>query len=319
MVFAKALWLSMLGAGLLGSQPSLETQATADPVLSKAIAFAKEKAFKAPSVDWPAVEAEATAKWLAAPGEDGRTAAIRHVLGALKDGHSSYRPPDTYKSDPGAMRHSPAEPIARADVAEGRFGRLVINGWSGDSSQVPAATALVRNELRKAMSIGSCGLIVDVATNSGGNMWPMMGGLAPLYEEGTLETFEGRDGTIIVNVRNGLLRKNDHVYPLVEALPKLDAKPKFVAIIIGRKTASSGEILALGFKHQANARSFGRATAGATTANSSIRLPNGGLLAITSSRIRDRAGAVQHGPLVPDELSEQPLHAAQDWLAERCE
>lgn len=319
MVFAKALWLSMLGAGLVGSPPSLEAQATADPVLSQAIAFTREKAFKAPSVDWPTVEAEATAKWLAAPGEDGRTAAIQHVVTALKDGHSSYRAPDTFKSDSGAMRHSPAEPIARADVAAGRYGRLAIRGWSGDASQIPAATALVRNELRRAMSINSCGLIVDVATNWGGNMWPMMGGLAPLYEEGTLETFEGRDGKMIVNVRDGSLRKNDDVYPLVEALPSLDAKPKFVAIVIGRRTASSGEILALGFKHQGNTRFFGQATFGATTANSSMRLPNGGRLAITSARIRDRAGNVQHGPLIPDELSEQPLHAAQDWLAERCE
>lgn len=311
-------WLALLALGALGCQPACGTQSSTDSVLSQAIALTKVKAFNAPMVDWPVVEAEAAAKFLKSPDEDGRTAAINHVLAALQDGHSFYRPPASAPAD--ATRESRPEPlpIALADTTS-KYGRLVINRWSGDGARMLAATTLVRNELRKALSVDDCGLTVDVSSNFGGNMWPMMGGLAPLYEDGVLETFQTRTGEPdVVNVQSGVLRMNGSAFPPVDGVPKLDRKPRFIAVILGKRTASSGEILALGFKDQKNVRFFGQATAGATTANWSSGLSNGGLLAITTARILDKTGAVHLGSVVPDEVSDQPVHAAESWLTQSC-
>ncbi len=298
---------------------------TPDAVLDQAIALVKERALNARELDWPAVEAEAARLAAASPGEAGRTKAIRHVLKSLKDGHSFYMPPraDALPPSTPAVNAQPTSrqipaPIASSST-QSRFARLNINSWSGSRTEIPAATLLVRAELNRAIAHDACGLIIDVAANGGGNMWPMMGGIAPLYDAGTLETFENRDGKReTVNVAAGQLRMNGNVWPQVPTMPPMTGKPRHIAVILGKQTASSGEILALGFKGQSNVRFFGQPTAGATTANWSTRLPNGGLIAITTSRILDRSGAVHTGPVMPDERSDEPVDAATQWLAGRC-
>lgn len=105
---------------------------------------------------------------------------------------------------------------------------------------------------------------------------------------------------------------------LVAATTPLAQAPRHIALVAGPRTASSGEILALGFKGQDNVRVFGRPTAGATTANRSFRLANGGLLALTTSRILDRNGLHHAGPVIPDVDTASPLPAARAWLAEGC-
>lgn len=299
----------------------------ADAVLDKVIALARTQALNGDQPDWPAVEREAYARLAATPGEDGRTAAIRFVLASLRERHSIYFPPrnaaspvDTGTPRPQAVSAVPATsiPIALAHTDEGVIGRLTINSWSGDQQAAVGATHLVRNALNEALSAGRCGLIIDVASNMGGSMWPMIGGIAPLYDEGVLEYFERRDGT-----RTPIRRRNDQVLNGDAArsaidLPPLERQPSHIAVILGPKTMSSGEILAIGFKGQRNVRFFGRPTGGYTTSNSSIPLDNGGMLALTTSRILDRSGAVQHGPVLPDEVTDQPLDAARAWLQARC-
>lgn len=302
------------------------TQAqTPDAAVNQAIALVKERALNARKVDWPKIEAEAVRLSAATPGEAGRTDAIRHVLKSLRDGHSFYQPPQPGAASPPlrAVEAPSAPGLVPPPIAitrtEGRFAQLIINAWSGKRADIPAATTNVREALNRALSHQACGLIIDVASNTGGNMWPMMGGIAPLYDVGTLETFEDRDGgRETVNVADGWLRMNENVWPQAPAMSPVVKSPRHIAVILGRQTASSGEILALGFKGQANVRFFGQPTAGATTANWVTRLNNGGLIAITTSRILDRAGKVHTGPVMPDERSDQPFEAAKRWLATRC-
>lgn len=313
------------GAALaLGWASGTQAQ-TPDAAVNQAIALVKERALNARKVDWPTVEAEAIRLSVAAPGEAGRTDAIRHVLKSLRDGHSFYQPPQPGAASPSVrtVEAPPAPRVVPPPIAVtrtgGRFAQLTIHAWSGTRTDIPAATTNVREALNRALSHQTCGLIIDVAGNTGGNMWPMMGGIAPLYGAGTLETFEDRDGgRETVNVADGWLRMNENVWPQAPAMPPVVASPRHIAVILGGQTASSGEILALGFKGQANVRFFGQPTAGATTANWSTRLTNGGLIAITTSRILDRAGKVHTGPVMPDERSDQPHEAATRWLATKC-
>lgn len=291
-----------------------------DPVLQEVIVHARRHALNAPRVDWPRAEAEAHVLSREAGGEEGRLRAIHHVLRALGDRHSTYVPAARLAAAP-ATAGSPAAPLPIAESREPRegFGHLVIHAWSSPFDGVPEATLAVRHALNEALRHDACGLIIDVAGNHGGNMWPMMGGIAPLYDEGTLETFERRDGTRnAINVAEGVLRTNDKVSPDVPGLPAVAREPRFIAVVIGGRTASSGEILALGFRYQDNVRLFGTSTRGATTSNSTIPLSNGALLALTTSRILDRKGIVQEGPLFPDEPTHDSLGAAAAWLRMRC-
>ena len=40
----------------------------------------------------------------------------------------------------------------------------------------------------------ACGLVVDLREDTGGNMWPMLGGLKPFLGDAALGAFEGRSG-----------------------------------------------------------------------------------------------------------------------------
>lgn len=299
----------------------------ADAVLDHVIQLARTQGLNGDQPDWPAVEREAYARLTATPGEAGRTAAIRFVLASLKDRHSTYRPPSPTPplANPvtAAPQHAPVQsadnpPIAEALAEAGGIGRLKINGWSGEPMAVPMQARVVRAALNEVLASSQCGVVIDVTTNMGGNMWPMMGGIAPLYDEGVLETFERRDGSRLeVHVAAGQLFNGDAPYPQV-ALPALSRVPSHIAVIIGPRTMSSGEILAIGFKGQRNVRFFGQPSGGYTTSNRSFPLENGGKLLLTTSRILDRKGAVQHGPVLQDETTEQPLDAARAWLQAHC-
>jgi len=305
--------VALVWSGQVFAAPVQDT----DSVVTEVIEAAKASALNGARPHWPTVEAKAYARAAASPGEAGRTAAIRYVLGALEDGHSMYRPPATSLS-PGSAQGRRV-PVAVATVSDGGIAHLAINAWSGGNDAIIAASRSVREALNNALSNERCGLVLEVSSNSGGNMWPMMGGIAPLYDEGTLLTFEDRSGSAqVVNVRDGALRMNESIYPAV-ALEPVSERPAYIAVIIGPRTASSGEILALAFRDQANVRFFGQSTAGATTGNRSIRLSNGGLLALTTSRIRDRSGHVQQGPIEPDVISAMPADEAEAWLSNMCD
>ena len=300
---------------LIASGSFANAQAT-DPVVAEVIEIAKASALNGALPDWAIVEQQASAMAKASPGEAGRTEAIRHVLAALRDVHSGYRPPMAQAGqvrEPGVHR-----PIAEATVGDAGIGRLTINTWTGSQDALGDATRAVNRALKEAMVGDSCGLVSNVSSSTGGNMWPMMGGIAPLYDEGTLVFFEDRRNVRqVVSMQAGLLRMNGSAFPRVE-LEKTERRPSRIAVIVGPKTASSAEILALAFKGQSNVRLFGEETAGATTANRSIRLSNGGLVALTTARIRDRDGHIQQGPIKPDTYTKSPIADAEAWLSDGC-
>lgn len=316
----RLLRLAALACACLVFAPSAQA---ADAVLDKVIALARTQALNGDQPDWPAVEREAYARLAATPGEEGRTSAIRFVLASLKDRHSAYYPPapaNPVVSSIAPMVTAPAArpPIAEGHVLEGGIGKLTINRWSGNAAAVSAEARNVRAKLNDVLASSRCGLIIDVAANTGGNMWPMMSGIAPLYSEGVLETFETRSrAREQVRVLNGRLFMGDSLYPSV-ALDAIPRAPSHIAVILGPRTMSSGEILAIGFKGQRNVRFFGQPSGNYTTANRPYVLDNGGRLQLTTSRILDRNGTIQQGPVLPDETTDQPLDAARAWLQANC-
>ena len=320
----RLLRFAALACACLVFAPSAQA---ADAVLDKVIALARTQALNGDQPDWPAVEREAYARLAATPGEDGRTAAIRFVLASLKERHSVYYPPrgaaaaaNTRTARPHAVSAVPATtvPIALAHLDEGATGRLTINSWSGGEEALAVAAGSVRHALIEALADSRCGVIIDIANNTGGNMWPMMAGIAPLYDEGVLESFQGRNGVRHpVRVQDGRMLIGDvvRVASIPEPLPRM---PSHIAVILGPRTMSSGEILAIGFKGQRNVRFFGRPSGGFTTSNHSYPLQNGGMLALTTAHILDRNGTIQQGPVLPDETTDQPLDAARAWLQANC-
>jgi len=291
------------------------------PSLTRTIELARQEAYRGGDVDWPAVQSKAEG----IAGKDGEDAAIRYVLKALGDGHSSYRPPPSREAPIGgtpmaADPHAAGTGIVESiDPIEG-VPILRINAWSGPPEAASAAVASLRDRLAASLETQSCGLVLDFSRNSGGNMWPMLVGLAPLLTEGPLGYFRDRSGAEqAIEKRNGaiylagkphFLNRDSGAEPLRFA--------RHVGIVIGSRTSSSGEITAIMFLGQRNTRFFGAESSGYSTANRVHRLPNGGSIALTAGITLDR-NRHDHGVrLKPDFVTEAGNRDAAHWVRSQC-
>lgn len=150
-------------------------------------------------------------------------------------------------------------------------------------------------------------------------MWPMLVGLSSLLSEGALGAFRSADEVInSIEKKNGLvtLGGNPHFlnYPRVAA----PQAPSYIAIIIGSKSASSGEITPLMFYGQKNVKFFGHKTSGYTSANQVFPLPNGGNLILTTTMTEDRNGHAHPAGIEPDVISDLPFEDSTKWLNLQC-
>jgi C-terminal processing protease CtpA/Prc len=208
-----------------------------------------------------------------------------------------------------------------------------IPAFSGSGAAATAFGDQLQEVVRLVDASKPCGWIVDLRDNPGGNMWPMVAGIGPVLGEGTLGAFVGpdsarqtwyyRDGASGVRLSDG----RESVAHRVSGPPyRLFRPDPPVAVIYGPRTASSGEAVAVAFRGRPLSRSFGRETAGLSTANAGFPLSDGGVIFLTTSADADRTGRIYGGVLPPDHAvawdvidpsstSDQAAQAAIAWLA----
>jgi len=242
--------------------------------LDTVIRLAHERAYRSEFVQWEEVTSKADSIAIS-KGED---AAIRFVLAALGDRHSSYRPPQP----PAAPTATETAGSARTRLSQQREAVegvpvIEVAGWSGSLPEGTAAAATLRSQVIDSLASSGCGVVLDFSSNHGGNMWPMLAGLEPLLTEGVLGYFQDAHGTNkTIEKRGGTFLVNGSAQPFVgtELRPKNAAA--HIAVVVGPKSASSGEIVPIMLHGQSNVVLFGRPTSGHSTSNSTFRLPNGG-------------------------------------------
>ena len=289
-------------------------------ILQDAIQIAAKNGYNASKVDWVHVEAAALDILKSENSDAGLNAGLFFIVSKLKDGHSFYMPP---RADP-QLSSAPrriTKPISEV-IAGGTYPILNMHAWmGGDARSVRSATEQVRRSLIEATHGGNCGLIIDFSSNSGGNMWPMVIGLLPVLSEGVLGAFENVEGlrTTIVSTGDLLLMGGKPHFLNFPALAVPEKKPKFIALILGQHTASSGEISVLMFKGQNNVQFFGHETAGHSSANRGFPLKNGGQMFVTTSATIDRNGDKYLGSVQPDVESKNPVLVASKWLDAQCQ
>jgi hypothetical protein len=165
------------------------------------------------------------------------------------------------------------------------------------------------------------GWIVDLRENTGGNMYPMIAGLGPLIDNGTLGHFvssnnkreykwyyeNGKCGAgigTIVNIKNFYFPKNRN------------AK---IAVLVGSNTASSGEMTTISFIGKSNSKLFGQPTAGLTTANQGFKLSDKSTLLLAVSTVSDRNNKKYLKSINPDIFCEDDkiIYLAENWVLEK--
>ena len=96
----------------------------------------------------------------------------------------------------------------------------------------------------------------------------------------------------------------------------LRANPR-VAVLTNCGVISSGEAVVIGFRARRDARSFGTATYGLSTANDEFPLTGGGTLFLCVSTMADRTGRTYGKAVAPDEVIDDPVETVRraiEWL-----
>ena len=200
------------------------------------------------------------------------------------------------------------------------IGYIRVDGYGPNNAENTTEFATnIQAKIAQQEREGITAWIVDLRNNQGGNMWPMIAGLGPLFDNSLLGYFADADenftpwgyenGQSILN-GNPVVTVNSH-YTLMNSSPK-------IAVLSSQRVASSGEATLIAFKKQHNVRFFGTDTCGLSTANSSFELSNGSVLFLTTAITTDREQEKYGGRVSVDQLTtpETLLTEAISWLQE---
>jgi carboxyl-terminal processing protease len=286
--------------------------APAKEVLDAALSIAKKNSLRRNDVAWDVVEPRVRA--LAAGAEQSAEVypAIRYLLAQLGDHHSFLMPPaQTNQFRTGGAQNPSPEVRALPE----RVGYVSVPGYSGTEPGAMRAYATRMYEaLGGTIASVSCGWVVDLRPDTGGNMWPMLAGLKPFLGGAGLGTFESPTGSSAPWIAGqGVGVEPQSTLAVLES--------SWVAVLTGPRTASSGEAVTIAFRGRPRTRSFGQPTAGLSTANGTFPLPDGAMILLTRAVDADRAGRRYGDKIDPDErvdtaasTGDTTLSVALQWL-----
>lgn len=265
----------------------------------------QRRALYADRVDWQATRASIALAAAGATSPQELHPTIGEVLRQAGGEHSGLVPPGR-RSRPGARS------LPTASLVEGHA-VLVLPSCPGDVRSVRAYTAAGGQAVQSLPP--AKGWVVDLRGNSGGSMWPMLAVALPLlHGDRDIGAFVTRDGSRTPWRARGRRVGTGHWANARGRGPLRLPGP--VAVLTDRRTASSGEAVAVAFRGLSTVRSYGSATWGFSTGNQTVRLPDGTLLVITTCSFADRTGVVYGGSLTPDTLTDDALDVAITELAQ---
>jgi hypothetical protein len=274
-------------------------------------------------VDWPSVEAKAAAMIAGKTAATDAYPAIDYALRQTGERHSFLRPAAIVESLQ-TGKSADNKPVGETTLPlAGRYpGEIVaisVPGHTGSLDSDRSYVKTLRFVLEKVQQTGICRVLIDLRANDGGNMWPMLNGLAPLLGREPYGYFFNAEGSETAwTVNNGTTTVTDGIEPPTpRATEALGAIP--VAVLIGPGTASSGEFTAIAFRGRPNTAFFGAPTSGFVSANGTYPLPDGAQLFVAQSWSTDRLHRPYRVAVVPDENTSEPqtFDAGLNWLRQQ--
>lgn len=207
--------------------------------------------------------------------------------------------------------------------AVGKIQLYTFSSWGLSESESRASeralTDLINNQLDDWEREGLSGLILDFRNHHGGSFWPLLYAFErylanrPLFAWVTDETeMRGKKAAIWATRTRGGQYFQESVY----SAKKQQVRMKLpIALILGERTSSSGEIAAAMFQGKPGVRSFGKPTSGDCTVNQEFDVGRGMKLVLTVKRLALSDGTyLKEERLVPDQESRTPVGDAREWI-----
>jgi len=287
--------------------------------LNVAIDLLKARHMNSSRLDWPVVQAKALAMLGAAARPEEAYPAIRYVIAQLGERHTSLMTADAWKAIMTDTTVGKVQPPywqpPEGHLLEGGIGLVELKDYLASSTYDLAYASAARNALRTFADHHVCRYIVDLRSNSGGNMYPMINGVEALLGKPPYGFWQPANGAPDAPwaLKLGVFQNED------VAVETAQSKAP-VAVLIARRTASSGEFTAMAFEGRPNARVFGENSAGLLTTNTPTALPDGARLIISGGWATDRLHRSYRDVIAPDEATprgQATLDAAIVWLKNR--
>jgi hypothetical protein len=296
--------------------------------LEQAATLVEKNALVRDSVPWPQTKADMLGFASGMQTEREAHVIVSYLVDVLRqygDKHSSFRSPQAVSA------YKAPQPSGPAPKPEGKYlgqsiGYVAVPTFGSVNPQRMLDFATEIQQLIRSIDTEHTvsGWIVDLRNNSGGNMYPMIAGLGPLIGEGTLGYFVNAKKETPWAYKNGEAYAVKAGNGTKVATPyQLRTKGVPVAVLVGPRTGSSGEMTAISFVGRPATRFFGQPTAGYTTANAGFDLPDGAAINLAVTVTADRNHKKYPQRLLPDEevKKQEPdaldseLEAAKTWLA----
>ncbi len=307
---------------------SQQTTTAFHPIVLKA----KETSLYADRVDWEEVNSRFVALTQGKETVTDLKPGLQYLINSLGDKHATFRSAKDH-----SIIVSYTGEIKEQDNRDGAFVNSVINDLSAQFSyqlleegvgylKVVAIGQGVVKEQADAIRQGLLDLkakgvdkwILDLRFNGGGNMEPMLSGLAPLLGEGFIGgAINNRDEIWEYTIENGQFYNFGRLACEMTDLPKIAPNEK-VAVLLSRYTISSGETVAVAFKGREHTRFIGEETAGYTTGNGYDQVSDDLIMLISQNIFIDRNKVIYDKKVGVDEYIEfQHIVAMEEDLQVR--
>lgn len=322
-IILTALLLSACGGG--GGGGGNTDQSEAPPQQSQAaknyvaafIAILREHALTRYETDWPALESEVNNLAKNATTIPDTYPALTRALELIKTNHSLIvsRNGDviTYPSNLVCSEAFTHDALDNPDI-----GYVRVDGFSSPTpSDATTFAQTIQNTIAEQDNADIKGWIVDLRNNTGGNMWPMIAGLGPLFNQTLLGYFVDPDnnskswgyqyGASILD--SNTVTTVDNPYLIINPSPK-------IAVLSSKRVGSSGEAVLVAFKKQENVRFFGTDSCGLSTANTPFELSDNNILLLTTSIMADREHEKYGGKVLVDQAvsPSNAIAEAVNWI-----
>lgn len=246
--------------------------------------------------------------------------AFRFGLTLLRDGHSHFFTPASITE---LNQRGGEKDTKNIDFPIGRMidslGYIVVPGLpSGNEIALRKYADTLQAIIRFLDVSRPQGWIIDLRRNSGGNCWPMIAGLGPLIEDEECGfIFQKGTKSKAIKYSRGGSRIGEEIMCKVTNPYKLVTRDKKIAVLTGRGTNSSGEVVAICFGRRPNTALIGARTSGLSTNNSMLSLSDGAVLNLTTGVYADRTKTQYPSGITPDvqvPINDDVLTKAVAWI-----
>lgn len=218
--------------------------------------------------------------------------------------------------------------MMEAKIIAGQYGYICIPGFGNtDPAVVNATIRQWRDTICKKISKPVKGWVIDLRTNMGGTMYPMMGALSFLTGDVRFSGLTNTNKQVEHwwSTRNGEIYFDEMVQTAAGPHCKKDQSTAPVVLLTSFYTLSSGEVVVTAFKERPHTLHIGDTTGGLVTGNQWIPVGYDAVLNLSKGYYTDRTGREYRSGIAPDMvikakenfqdlLKDQKIQVALKWL-----